>query len=429
MSDEHDVIVAGGGLTGVAAAVAAARAGASVLLVERYGFLGGMATAGLVNPFMPHFVARGSEPGQEAVRGIFLEILDALEAEDAIVRNLQGWANTAFDSEVLKWVLDRMALDAGVELVLHTFLADVEGGDGTVSAIETVSKSGRGRLSARAFIDCTGDADLAAMAGFETVFGRESDGKAQAMTLMFRVAGVDTERMPARNQAAAIFTRAIESGEVKKPGKHHLLMFPYTADGVLTFNQNEIIGLRATDSADMTRAEIEGREAVREMVAFLRRRMLGFENCHIETIAPQVGVRESRRIIGEHVLTGDELLSQQRFEDTVVCGAYPVDIHDPDGKQQPPMAHLPEGGWYDVPYRCFVPKGSVNLLAAGRCLSATHEAAASVRVMPICTAMGQAAGEAAAMAVEAGVPVGEVDTDELRARLLRGGAFLGDADA
>ncbi len=423
----HDVVIAGGGLTGVAAGIAAARAGADTLLIERYGFLGGMATAGLVNPFMPHFTAARSEPGQEAVRGIYLELLDRLRAEDALLPNAGYRGNMAFDAEVLKWVLDEMAEESYLAVRFHSFLCGVEARGGHVKSIETVSKSGRSEFTAKVFIDATGDADLAALAGCETVFGREEDGKAQAMTTMFRVAGVDVDRMPSREDCTALLLQAVERGEVRRPGKRFLLSFPYPADGVLTFNQNEIAGRSAVSAEQMSQAEVEGRRAVREMVAFLRRSVPGFERCRVEAIAPQVGVRESRRIVGEHTLTVGELLSQERFPDAVACGAYPVDIHDPDGKKRVAMRHLPVGGWYDIPYRCLVPKGSVNLLAAGRCLSATHEAAAAVRIMPICTAMGQAAGEAAALSIRSGCRVRDVDVGELRGRLLERGAFLGEA--
>ncbi len=425
--EKHDVVIAGGGLTGVAAGIAAARAGANTLLIERYGFLGGMATAGLVNPFMPHFTAARSRPGQEAVRGIFLELLERLDAEGALLPDAGYRGNTAFDAEVLKWVLDDMAAEAFLAVRFHSFLSGVDGRRGHVKWVETVSKSGRSRFAAKVFIDATGDADLAALAGCKTVFGREEDGKAQAMTTMFRVAGVDADRMPSREDRTALLLQAVDSGEVRNPGKRFLLSFPYPADGVLTFNQNEIAGLSAVNAEEMSRAEVEGRRAVREMVRFLRRRVPGFERCRVEAIAPQVGVRESRRIVGEHTLTAEELLSQERFPDAVACGAYPVDIHDPEGRRHVPMRHLPMGGWYDIPYRSLVPKGSANLLAAGRCLSATHEAAAAVRVMPICTAMGQAAGEAAALSIETGCRVRELDVEALRGRLLERGAFLGAA--
>ena len=439
--NDYNVIVAGGGLTGVAAAVASARGGARTLLIERYGCLGGMATVGHVNPFMPYYQAERAAPGQEVVRGIFLEMLERLKKESNVLIELRKsdgsrgddpghkprlWpGNTAFDTEVLKWILDEIVLESGADLRLHTFITNASMENNTIKRIDTESKSGRQSFSADVFIDTTGDADVVYRAGFETIYGRENDGKAQAMTVMFRLGDIDTSYF-GKNNIQGLFQEAVARGEIKNPGKKIVLMFPYPGKGVVTFNQNEIAGLSPVESQDLTTAEIQGRKAIRELVAFLRKHAAGFEHCRIEQIAPQVGIRESRRIVGEYTLTVEDLLERVEFDDTVACGAYPVDIHDPEGKNHIPMKHLEPGTYYRIPYRSFVVKGAHNVLAAGRCLSATHEAAASVRVMPICAAMGQAVGEAAAIAAEKGSKVGEINTDELRKRLTHNGVFIGE---
>jgi len=434
----YDVIVAGGGLTGAAAAIASARAGSKTLLIEQYGCLGGMATVGQVNPFMPHYPWDKSRPGNEVVKGIFAEMLAKLERESNLLREFRTenwqlqepaphkprlWAgNVAFDSEALKWILDEMVTGSGADIRFHTFIADVTRENGSVRSITTWSKSGHEEFAAAVFVDTTGDADLAYRGGFETVYGRESDGKAQAMTLMFRIGDIDLERMTNPNRT---FLDGVERGELTLPGKRCLLMFPYPGVGTITFNQNEITGLDATNADDLTKAEIEGRKAIRELIHFLRANAQGFRKARVEQIAQQVGVRETRRIVGEHTLTVDELLSNVQFDDTVACGSYGVDIHDPEGKQRSENRTPEFGTFYCIPYRSLVVKGAHNLIAAGRCISATHEAASSVRIMPICTAMGQAAGEAAAQALRTGRAVARIDIDTLQDRLRTNGAFLG----
>ncbi len=435
----HDVIISGGGMTGVAAAVASARAGAKTLLIEQYGCLGGMATVGHVNPFMTHYLSERAYPGQEVTAGIYGEILDRLEAESEVLREyreedglLPGnsphrprlWpGNTGFDTEALKWVLDDMVLGAGAGLRFHTFVYEAECAEGKISKIRTVSKSGAEDFSAKVFVDTTGDADIAFRAGFRTVYGREADGKAQAMTTMFRVGDVNIEKMP--SNTGDYFQKAVRNGEIKYPGKKRLLMFPYPGKGVISFNQNEIAGLDPTDADELSEAEVRGRKAIRELVAFLKKDVPGFENCRVEQIAQQVGIRETRRIVGDFVLGGKDIIGAAKFAGGIARGAFPVDIHDPEGMQKEnPMSRIPDGEYYRIPYRSLLPKESVNLLTAGRCLSATHEAAASVRIMPTCTALGQAAGEAAAMAAGAGTPVSSIDIAGLQGRLEKNKALI-----
>jgi hypothetical protein len=362
-------------------------------------------------------------------------MLDHLEAENALCMEqpTRGrpappkpriWGgNAAFDSEALKWIIDEMLEEAGVRVRYHTFVHEVQNEDGRIRAVRAVSKSGVECFSAAVFVDTTGDADLAHRAGFPTTYGRESDGKPQAMTVMFRLGDLDMDAIAEHGLPQGAYKKAMEDGTLHRGGKRILLAFSYPGDAV-SFNQNELRGLCPVDAADLTAAEIEGRKAIREIVYWLRDNAPGFERCRVEQIAPQVGIRESRRIVGEFVLDWEHLVNMERFEDTVACGAYPVDIHDPEGKEAP-MRKLPEGGWYDIPYRAFLPQDCRNLLVAGRCLSATHEAAASVRIMPICTAMGEAAGIAAAQAAGADGDVTALDIGAVRSRLLQAGAFLG----
>jgi hypothetical protein len=393
----------------------------------------------MIEAFMPFYRWLQWEDGAEVIGGIFQEMLDRLEAEDALCREQPprgrparaepgvGGGSTAYDSEVLKWILDEMLEKAGVSIRFHTFVHDVVASDVEIQRIRTVSKSGVEEVSAAVFVDTTGDADVAHLAGLPTVLGRETDGRCQAMTVMFRVGDVDMEVFEEHGLPHQAYYDARDAGELPLGGKGKLLAFGYPGDAV-PFNQNELRGFCPVDADDLTAAEIEGRKAIRELVHWLRKNGPGFERCRVEQIAPQIGVRESRRIVGEFVLDWRHLRGLQRFEDTVACGAYPVDVHSPDGKRSSMSKAergLEKGDWYDIPYRAFLPQDCENLLVAGRCLSATHEAAASVRVMPICTAMGEAVGIAAAQAGGAEGQVGDVDVQQVRSQLLDNGAFLG----
>jgi hypothetical protein len=247
------------------------------------------------------------------------------------------------------------------------------------------------------------------------------------MTIMFRLGDVDMDVLEEHGLPHQAYYDARDAGELPLGGKGRLLAFGYPGEAV-PFNQNELRGFCPVDADGLSAAQIEGRKAIRELVHWLRENGPGFERCRVEQIAPQIGVRESRRIVGDFVLDWRHLRGQQRFEDTVACGACPVDVHSPDGKR-PAMSKeergIGKGDWYDIPYRAFLPQNCENLLVAGRCLSATHEAAGSVRMMPMCTAMGEAAGMAATHADAGNGDVTAVDTDALRADLRRAGAFLG----
>jgi hypothetical protein len=398
------VLVAGGGPAGLAAAVAAARRGLETLLIERYGFLGGMATAGLVNPFMMW------KPDEEPlVGGIFQEMLDGLSAKGGFSCERQP---DAFDPEAFKAVADEMCLEAGVQVRLHTLFTEAEVAGGRIASITTESKSGRETCSAAVYIDCTGDADLAHRAGVPCETGREEDGLTQPMTLNFRMANVDVEGMPPRKEINRRYDAAKADGRVSCPRENVLLFYAIQPD-VVHFNTTRVTGKSGVDAEDLTAAEIEARRQTQELVRFLISDVAGFEQAYLQQTAAQIGVRESRRIRGEYTLTADDVLSARKFPDGIARSAYPIDIHSPSGAGTD-IRKLPEGDYYEIPYRCLVPIGVDNLLVAGRTASATHEAQASLRVMPQCFAMGEAVGLAAAMAIEQSIPPREVDGEELR---------------
>jgi len=408
-----EVMVAGGGPAGLAAAVAAARNGADTLLVERYGFLGGMATAGLVNPFMGNRVGR-----QELVTGIYTEIVDRLKQAGGY----GGRSPSAFDAEIFKLVADDLCREAGVRLLLHAWVGEpiVKGSRITRVAVE--DKSGTEQVQADIYVDATGDADLAARAGVPCGKGREADGLTQPMTLNVQVGDVAIEEMPDREEINRRWDKAKERGEVTIP-RENVLFFFTPAQGIVHFNTTRVVKRDATNADDLTAAELEARRQARELLAFLRKHVRGFQRARIAAMGAQIGVRESRRIVGEYVMTREDVLRGRKFPDAVARGNYPIDIHSPTGAGTV-IERPPEGDYYEIPYRCLVPRKIANLLVAGRSISATHEAQAAVRVMPICIGLGQAAGTAAAFCSESKIKPRDLSAARLRRRLMSQGAYL-----
>jgi hypothetical protein len=414
---EYDVIVAGGGPGGIAAAVASARNGAKTLLIERYGFLGGAGTAMMVNPWMTF-----SAGPKQIIYGVLQELIDGMSELGMYGHPKQ---KTAFDPEALKYVAEHLCLDAGVELLYHTFLGDVQMDESScyIKSIRVANKGGLMDLKAKVFVDTTGDADLAALAGATVEKGREVDSLSQPMTLNFRMANVDIDRMPSREGMTELYIEAKKRGELKCP-RENVLWFYANQDGVIHFNQTRVILKDATDPWQLTAAEVEAREQVQEFVVFLKKYVDGFENAYLQTTAPQIGVRESRRVIGDYKLTADELLAACKFDDVVALGSYPVDIHNPAGEGTI-IQRLEPGEWYDIPFRSLIPKKIDNLIIGGRPISATHEAHSALRVQPIAMAIGQAAGTAAAVCANEGNLPRETDVKKVQKSLLKQGAFLG----
>jgi len=409
-----DVIVVGGGPAGIGAAVAAAREGARALLCERYGFLGGMATAGLVNPFMPN----GLE-GQPFDTGIFAEWCRLMDQMGGLAPN-----GRTFCPEVAKLAAERLCLDAGVEILYHVML-DMPLMDG--SRIDCVTMLGKGGLTAhraKVFVDTTGDADLAARAGCQIEYGRPEDGAAQPMTTCFDVAGVDVERMPDRPTVGAAYDRARAEGRVDCP-RHDVLWFTTVEPDRIHFNTTRVVGHNATDTLSFSAAEQEGHRQVWEMFQFLRSDVPGFENARLHAIPVTIGVRESRRVRGHAYLTRADFERAAKFPDAVCRVNYPIDIHNPTGGGTE-IGRMPPGEWYEVPYGCLVPLASDNLLVAGRPISADHAVHGSLRVMPPACTLGQAAGTAAAMAVAEGARPQDIEGVRVRRSLVEHGVWLED---
>ncbi len=413
----YDIIVVGGGFAGVGAAIAAARQGKSVLLIERYNCLGGAACFDLVNPFMRYWTHTPDRTERIYLsRGIFEEIVEELRKLGPLAIDA-----TCFNEEYLKLVLNRMCLAAGVKLLFGTTVTGVEmGEDGRIAALTVFGINGQRRLCAKQFIDATGDANLAFLAGYPYRLGRDSDHLCQPMTLCFRLAGVDHDLY--RETKAAItplYQHWQAEGKIRNP-REDVLVFRTLTPGILHFNTTRVVKLDPTDPEDVTLAELEAREQVFEMVSFLRENFAAFKDARVISTGIQIGARESRMIEGEVTLTQEDLLAFRRTDDGIAVCNYDIDIHSPDGAG---TSHyfFPDGEYYTIPYGCLVPRGSRNLLVAGRCISATHEAQASLRIMPTCCTTGEAAGVAAALAC-GGTGVGEIDVQHLRTILRETGA-------
>jgi hypothetical protein len=443
---EFDVLVAGGGNAGCAAAIAAARHGARTLLVERYGFLGGTATASMVGPWMTFH--SGSE---RIVGGIAQEIVERLIEKGASPGHLRDSSDyvstiTPFDPEVHKALLFEMMREAGVSLVLHAYALSARVEGQTVRGATFATVGGTREYGGRVVIDATADAFIAASAGVPTQQGDER-GRVQPATLMFRLSHVDLsklsayvrahpdqmrtslkthERTPGALTAVAglydLWEEARRDGIVDVP--RELVSFfisPYPDE--VTVNMTRVVDIDPLDPGDLTRAEVDSRLQAMQLVEFFRARVPGFANARIAATGAQVGIRESRRIVGRYTLTRDDVLAGRRFADAVACSAYPIDIHNPSGTGTVTQRLAP-GSAYDIPYRCLVPVDREQLLVAGRCISTTHEALASTRLTPTVMTLGQAAGTAAALARKRRCNVGDVDTDELRSQLRSDGVYL-----
>lgn len=423
---KYDLIVVGGGFAGTAAAIEAARSGAKVLLLDKYNCLGGAAANCLVNPFMNYWTRDEKNEKKYLAGDLFLEIVEKLKESDALLENERN-----FDEEILKLILNRMCIESGVVLLFNTTVTDVRGEDGRILSLSALGKSKKLELIADNYIDATGDGELSMMAGCEYKLGRAADSLCQPMTLCFRMSGVDIEEYrklrdrqsggeePTINE---LYREYQKKGLIKNP-RENVLIFFSLHDGTLHFNTTRIVKLDPTDPFDVTRAEIEAREQVFEMHKFLRDSFPCFKNSRVLSTALQIGIRESRKIVGEYTLTEEDILSLCRFDDTIAVSNYEIDIHNPEGSGTR-LHRFAQGEWYEIPYRCLIPKGIKNMLVAGRCISSTHEAQASYRIMPYCCEIGQAAGAAMGLAVRDGVEPRAINVKELQANLRAKGFII-----
>ena len=427
-----DVLIVGGGPAGIAAALAAAKNGSKTLLVEQHGYLGGMATAGMVMPIMTSFDRDGDK---QIIKGLFDEFVTELEKEGggihpSKVHEPSPYASyapfahdhvTPFDPEIFKVVAFRMMRKYGVELKLHSsFIKPVMDKEKVRGAI-IFNKSGYEAILAKVTVDCTGDADVSRKSGCEVVKGREKDGLMQPVSLFFRVRDVDEKKVDDYMKAhpypehergwGDLVKKAKEKGELPA-NKSRMFLVKTLTPGVWACNASRLHNVDSTNVDDLTRAQETLREQVLDLVKFFNKYIPGFEKVKLFDTASAVGVRESYRIVGEYVLTLDDINTGKVFDDAVATAAFWIDIHGLHGDDD--RFDKPGRKWYQIPYRSLVPRKIENLLAAGRCLSATHEAAGSARVMGPCFATGQAAGTAAALAVRDDIPPRKVEGKHLQ---------------
>jgi hypothetical protein len=415
---QWDLIVVGGGLTGVAAAVSARRNGMeNVLLIEKAGFLGGAPGTCLINPFMPYSTTVDGKRF-ELSRGFFTELRQLLSE----VGGYQPGPENIHE-EYLKVALDRLVRREQVQVIFHAMLCGVEKEGETLTAVQTATKAGVLTFRGRYFIDSTGDADLAVLSGCPYHLGRE-DGLCQPMTLCFRIGNIDIDRFQKnRSLMQEKYKEFQAAGKIKNP-RENVLVFGTLVDGMLHFNTTRVVKHNPTDPFDVTEAEMIAREQMIEMYEFLRDNVPGFERSQLLYSAGEIGARESRMIDGEYVLTEADLKDCVKFEDAIAAGNYDIDIHNPEGTGTSHY-YFPAGTWYTIPYRSLQPKNADNLLVAGRCISSTHEAQASYRIMPIVATLGQAAGTAAAIAARHALGVKQISVKELQDTLVENGAFIG----
>ena len=447
-SMEHcDILVVGGGNAGCAAAIAAARSGARVTLVERYGFLGGTATAAMVGPWMTFHSGH-----ERIVGGIAQEIVERLVAMGGSPGHIVDASDyvasiTPFDPEIHKALLFDMMAEAGVQLLLHAYFLDaLRDEQGRVRGGRFATVGGIREISAGRTIDATADAFVAHSAGVRM---QEADlrGKVQPATMMFRLSHVDlgalaayvrqhpdemrtslkTHERTAQSLTAVaglydLWRAARESGDVTVP-RELVSMFATPHPDEVTVNMTRVIDIDPLDPEDLTRAEVVSRRQVMELVRFFRKYVPGFANARLAATATQVGIRESRRIVGEYTLTAEDVLQAREFPDAVARSAYPIDIHNPRGEGTQTF-RLPPGTSYEIPYRCLVPLDVDDLIVAGRCISTTHEAHATTRLTPTVMTLGQAAGTSAAISVRSHVPFRRIDPRLLRQQLIDDGVDL-----
>jgi hypothetical protein len=436
VAHEADVLVVGGGPAGCAAAIAAAREGARTLLVERFGFLGGMGTAGLVPAFCPY-----TDREKSIIRGIGLEILEEMKAGmPHVERESLDWV--PIDPERLKAIYDRRVEAAGARVWFLTQLIDTESPrDGVVPSAILHNKSGLQRVRAGVIVDSTGDADVAAAAGAAFEKGDPQTGELQPCTMCFVLAGIDQARLQpflwedgAKNLLLKeVIARAKAAGDLEIV--EEAANVAYQSDSTIGLNFSHVFDVDATDAEQLSRAHLEGRRLVGHLTNFIRKYLPGCERAQLVSSGVQIGVRETRRIVGDYVLTLDDYLARRAFPDEIARNAYYIDIHlskkewertldRPIDWSERIHQYGPRES-HGVPYRCLVPRGLENLLVAGRCISTDRPVQGSIRTMPNCLALGEAAGCAAATAArDHGGRVRAVPVEPLRERLRTWGAYL-----
>lgn len=432
---DADVLVVGGGAAGVAAACTAAGHGLKVVLLERYGFCGGAAVAGLSGTICGLYLARPDAAGgpQKVVTGFVDRFIATMRKRNGLTKPLRYGETYTLVHDPLAWreSADELLADAGVQVLLHTIVTGVhlEGGE-RITGVQAFTKQGTLDVRARLVIDASGDADVVAMAGLDFTVGDQ--GKVQNPTMIFRVAGVDVPRFLAEYGDDSILPERVMKaiGEANAAGRHKLprakiFLFPTPRANELLCNSTRVVGadgreLNPLVAADLTEAEIEGRKQVREYEAFYRESLVGCEHAFVIDTGVQVGVRQTRQIVGTARLSNDWVVNGRKSADAIARSPWPIELHS---GTKPRLSWLYDD-WYEIPLGCLVPHRGEGVFAAGRCLSAEHEAMASARVTAQCFSYGHAMGHAAALAVRESLGVREVRAADVRTLLKKDGVEL-----
>lgn len=442
-----EVLVAGGGPSGIMAAKAASREGRDVLLVERNGFLGGCATMSLVVPLMTFHAG-----DKQIIKGYAQDLINRISDLDGTIGHIDdplgfGSSVTPVDTEIYKYVAQEFLLEDNVKLLFHTEVVDIEMEEDNIDSVIVKTRSGFYKIIAERYIDATGDGDLAYLSGNPMKVGRDKDGKCQPMTMMFKVGNVDMDKIieyADKNPDEFVIDpklKSLEDGkrvavsgyfnivkEAQENGdltfnRDRVLFFELNRRGEIAVNMSRVVDKISTNKFELSEATIEGRRQVFQIMDFFKKYIPGFEEAVLIESANQIGVRETRRIVGEYVLNEYDVIEGRIFEDGIAQGSWPIDIHSPDGKELI-VKEMKLGTYYEIPYRSLIPKKSNNLIVTGRAISATHEALASTRVSPTCMALGQAAGIATALSLEKKVNFRDVPVEELRIRLINTGQVI-----
>ncbi len=463
-TEKYEVVIIGGGLAGCSAAIASARKGAKTLIVEQSGLLGGQATLGLVTPLDARFTTKGKSFG-----GILEEISDkTIELTKAYCScGAEGKVIDIASPHILKYVLIDMVSGSGADIFFHTSLISTNTDGKNIKSVILSDKSGLTEIEAKIFIDASGDADLVHLSGAEHVVGSEEgvfaqlgesglnkslfseneyseyskDGLMQPVSIFILMGGVDVDKAHSLNNKDLKFGDLgiteerfrewkfagscgfeISGNSIPMP-QGRVLVLRSTRPDVAVINMSRVVGIDGSDAASLNEGEIKAQKQIIAIVDFLKTFIPGFENSYYIQSGSTLGIRETRRMIGEYVLSGKEAINCTKFQNPVARGSYIIDIHDPNGKAGSIGGRI-KGEYYDIPYGCIVSKTYNNLLACGRCISVDHIAHSSTRIQGTCILTGQAAGTAAAMANRRGIDPKALPETDLHTQLLKDGVYL-----
>ncbi|MBN2570833.1 MAG: FAD-dependent oxidoreductase [Ignavibacteriales bacterium] len=426
--NKYDVIVAGAGIAGICAAIKSQKLGAETLLIERYSFLGGMSSAGMVTPLMKYWFK-----DKILVKGVFEDLQNEMRKFDGMIDN--GFYALEFRKAAYK-----LLKNANVDILFNSEIIKTNFNNRKLESVTINSHNQKKIIQGNVFIDTSGDASLIYLSGLPFQKGDEMTGNLQTMTLFFRMGGIDIDRVKENawknkeDYFAWIFDTAdyqkiisiagffnavkkeLEKGELQKELSYiFFTTLPEKGEGA--FNTTNIMGLDASSSSDLTKAEIIGREQVNQVINFLVNKIEGFENSYLLESAVQIGVRETRRVIGDYTINGEDVKTGRKFNDAIARACYGIDIHGQENEDSR-MEELPENQYYEIPMKALFVKDADNILSAGRCVSSTREGHSAVRIQPTCAAMGEAAGAIAALAIKNNLTIRNVDYKEVRKELL-----------